>query len=82
MPPSVDELVATSSVVQFIKGPDYAHFAHIFFDTAPTRLLTLSDFLDAPCNRCHSEIAKPQSLGVGCVEFSHACSFAHKLSLA
>ncbi|KAK9796986.1 hypothetical protein WJX73_007189 [Symbiochloris irregularis] len=51
LPPGVDELVAISNVVQFVKGPDYAHFTRIIFDTAPTghtlRLLTLPDFLDA-----------------------------------
>lgn len=51
LPPGVDEMVAIANVVQFIKGPDYAHFTRIIFDTAPTghtlRLLTLPDFLDA-----------------------------------
>ena len=50
LPPGVDEAVAISKVVQFLKNPDYAHFKHIVFDTAPTghtlRLLTLPDFLD------------------------------------
>jgi anion-transporting ArsA/GET3 family ATPase len=47
----VDEAVAISKVVQFVKSPEYAHFSRIIFDTAPTghtlRLLTLPDFLDA-----------------------------------
>ena len=40
-----------AQVVQFVKNPEYSHFSHIIFDTAPTghtlRLLTLPDFLDA-----------------------------------
>lgn len=51
LPPGVDEAVAISKVVQFVKSPEYAHFSRIVFDTAPTghtlRLLTLPDFLDA-----------------------------------
>lgn len=50
LPPGIDEAVAISKVVQFLKSPDYSHFQHIVFDTAPTghtlRLLTLPDFLD------------------------------------
>ena len=50
MPPGIDEAVAISKVVQFLKSPEYSHFQHIVFDTAPTghtlRLLTLPDFLD------------------------------------
>lgn len=50
LPPGVDEAVAISKVVQFLKNPEYSHFKHIVFDTAPTghtlRLLTLPDFLD------------------------------------
>ncbi|KAG1670431.1 hypothetical protein FOA52_010167 [Chlamydomonas sp. UWO 241] len=49
-PPGVDEAVALSKVVQFLKDPKYTHFKRIIFDTAPTghtlRLLTLPDFLD------------------------------------
>ncbi|KAL6762077.1 anion-transporting ATPase-like domain-containing protein [Haematococcus lacustris] len=49
-PPGVDEAVAISKVVQFLKAPEYAHFKRIIFDTAPTghtlRLLSLPDFLD------------------------------------
>jgi len=49
-PPGVDEAVAISKVVQFLKNPEYSHFKRIIFDTAPTghtlRLLTLPDFLD------------------------------------
>jgi len=49
-PPGVDEAVALSKVVQFLKDPEYAHFQRIVFDTAPTghtlRLLTLPEFLD------------------------------------
>ncbi len=51
LPPGVDEAVAISKVVHFVKNPEYAHFSRIIFDTAPTghtlRLLTLPDFLDA-----------------------------------
>jgi arsenite-transporting ATPase len=51
LPPGVDEAVAISKVVQFIKSPEYSHFQRIIFDTAPTghtlRLLTFPDFLDA-----------------------------------
>ena len=50
LPPGIDEAVAISKVVQFLKSPEYSHFQHIVFDTAPTghtlRLLTLPDFLD------------------------------------
>ncbi|GFR49978.1 hypothetical protein Agub_g12120 [Astrephomene gubernaculifera] len=50
-PPGVDEAIAISKVVQFLKAPEYAHFKRIIFDTAPTghtlRLLSLPDFLDA-----------------------------------
>jgi len=49
-PPGVDEAVAISRVVQFLRDPEYAHFKRIVFDTAPTghtlRLLTLPDFLE------------------------------------
>ena len=51
LPPGVDELVAISKVVAFLKAPEYAKFSRIIFDTAPTghtlRLLTLPDFIDA-----------------------------------
>jgi anion-transporting ArsA/GET3 family ATPase len=51
LPPGVDEAVAISKVVQFVKSPEYSHFTRIIFDTAPTghtlRLLILPDFLDA-----------------------------------
>ena len=51
LPPGVDELVAISNVVRFIRSPEYAHFTRIIFDTAPTghtlRLLSAPDFLDA-----------------------------------
>lgn len=47
----MDEAVAISKVVQFLRNPAYSHFTRIIFDTAPTghtlRLLTLPDFLDA-----------------------------------
>ncbi|MEW5316453.1 MAG: hypothetical protein WDW38_007825 [Sanguina aurantia] len=50
-PPGVDEAIAISKVVQFLKSPEYSHFRRIVFDTAPTghtlRLLTLPDFVDA-----------------------------------
>ena len=36
LPPGVDELVAISNVVRFIRSPEYAHFTRIVFDTAPT----------------------------------------------
>lgn len=49
-PPGVDEAVAISKVVQFLKSEQYSKFTRIVFDTAPTghtlRLLTLPDFLD------------------------------------
>lgn len=35
-PPGVDEAVAISKVVQFLKNPNYSHFERIIFDTAPT----------------------------------------------
>lgn len=80
LPPGVDEMVAISNVVQFVKGPDYAHFTRIIFDTAPTghtlRLLTLPDFLDASvgegcsqCADCHRQgpcRGSWSSLGAGC----------------
>ena len=51
LPPGVDELVAISNVVRFIRAPEYSHFTRIIFDTAPTghtlRLLAAPDFLDA-----------------------------------
>ena len=51
LPPGVDELVAISNVVRFIRAPEYSHFTRIIFDTAPTghtlRLLGAPDFLDA-----------------------------------
>lgn len=50
-PPGLDEAIAISKVVQFIKDDKYAKFTRIVFDTAPTghtlRLLSLPDFLDA-----------------------------------
>lgn len=49
-PPGVDEAVAVSKVVRFMRNPDFAHFKCVIFDTAPTghtlRLLTLPDFLE------------------------------------
>ena len=55
LPPGIDEAVAISKVVQFLKSPEYSHFQHIVFDTAPTghtlRLLTLPDFLDKTIGR-------------------------------
>ncbi len=55
LPPGIDEAVAISKVVQFLKSPAYSHFQHIVFDTAPTghtlRLLTLPDFLDKTIGR-------------------------------
>lgn len=49
-PPGVDEAVAISRVVRFLRSPDYAQFRCVVFDTAPTghtlRLLTLPDFLN------------------------------------
>ena len=50
-PPGLDEAIAITKVVEFIKGEAYAKFTRIIFDTAPTghtlRLLSLPDFLDA-----------------------------------
>ena len=49
-PPGIDEAVAVSKVVRFLRNPEYAHFRCIILDTAPTghtlRLLTLPDFLE------------------------------------
>lgn len=49
-PPGIDEAVAISNVVSFLKDPEYSDFTRIVFDTAPTghtlRLLSLPDFLD------------------------------------
>lgn len=57
LPPGIDEAVAISKVVQFLKSPEYSHFEHIVFDTAPTghtlRLLTLPDFLDKTIGEAH-----------------------------
>ena len=57
LPPGIDEAVAISKVVQFLKSPEYSHFQHIVFDTAPTghtlRLLTLPDFLDKTIGKHH-----------------------------
>ena len=51
LPPGVDEVVAISKVVSFLKAPEYQKFTRIILDTAPTghtlRLLTLPDFIDA-----------------------------------
>ena len=50
-PPGLDEALAITKVVSFIKDEQYARFTRIVFDTAPTghtlRLLSLPDFLDA-----------------------------------
>ena len=50
-PPGLDEAIAITKVVAFIKDDKYARFTRIVFDTAPTghtlRLLSLPDFLDA-----------------------------------
>ena len=50
-PPGLDEAIAITKVVSFIKDDKYARFTRIVFDTAPTghtlRLLSLPDFLDA-----------------------------------
>ncbi len=50
-PPGLDEAIAITKVVSFIKDEKYAKFTRIVFDTAPTghtlRLLSLPDFLDA-----------------------------------
>jgi len=49
-PPGIDEAVALSRVVRFLRNPQYAQFRCVVFDTAPTghtlRLLTLPDFLN------------------------------------
>lgn len=49
-PPGIDEAVAISRVVRFLRSPDYGQFRAVVFDTAPTghtlRLLTLPDFLN------------------------------------
>ncbi len=58
LPPGVDELVAISKVVAFLKAPEYAKFSRIIFDTAPTghtlRLLTLPDFIDATIGKARA----------------------------
>jgi len=68
-PPGVDEAVAISKVVQFLKAPQYAHFKRIIFDTAPTghtlRLLTLPDFLDASIGKI---VRLRQKLSLGAVK--------------
>ena len=50
-PPGLDEAIAITKVIGFIKDAQFAKFTRIVFDTAPTghtlRLLTLPDFLDA-----------------------------------
>mmetsp|Transcript_4879 Transcript_4879/g.13611 ORF Transcript_4879/g.13611 Transcript_4879/m.13611 type:complete len:760 (+) Transcript_4879:198-2477(+) len=50
-PPGVDEAVAISKVVGFLKAEEYSKFECIVFDTAPTghtlRMLSLPDFLEA-----------------------------------
>jgi len=49
-PPGLDEAVAISKVIGFLKSEEYADFDSIVFDTAPTghtlRMLSLPDFLD------------------------------------
>lgn len=35
-PPGLDEAIAITKVVQFIKSDDYSKFSRIVFDTAPT----------------------------------------------
>jgi arsenite/tail-anchored protein-transporting ATPase len=49
-PPGIDEAVAISRVVRFLRDPAYNQFRCVVFDTAPTghtlRLLTLPDFLN------------------------------------
>ena len=76
LPPGVDEAVAISKVVQFLKNPDYAHFKHIVFDTAPTghtlRLLTLPDFLDKTIGK--------HSIASSTLALAHAASCLHKSS--
>jgi anion-transporting ArsA/GET3 family ATPase len=49
-PPGIDEAVAISRVVRFLRSADYGQFRAVVFDTAPTghtlRLLTLPDFFN------------------------------------
>lgn len=49
-PPGIDEAVAISRVIRFLRNPDYGQFRAVVFDTAPTghtlRLLTLPDFFN------------------------------------
>jgi arsenite/tail-anchored protein-transporting ATPase len=49
-PPGIDEAVAISRVIRFMRNPDYSQFRAVVFDTAPTghtlRLLTLPDFFN------------------------------------
>jgi len=64
--------------VQFLKSPEYSHFQHIVFDTAPTghtlRLLTLPDFLDKTIGRvqlqdaCCSHVLPPLPFAM-CLDF-------------
>ncbi|KAI4322291.1 hypothetical protein L6164_022001 [Bauhinia variegata] len=49
-PPGMDEILAISTVLQFVESQEYKKFTRIVFDTAPTghtlRLLSLPDFMD------------------------------------
>ena len=79
LPPGIDEAVAISKVVQFLKSPEYSHFQHIVFDTAPTghtlRLLTLPDFLDKTIGK---RIRKSAST---CVHAAYSQAIAHSHGL-
>ncbi|KAG6513106.1 hypothetical protein ZIOFF_023414 [Zingiber officinale] len=50
-PPGLDEAIAISKIMEFVKEQEYSMFSRIVFDTAPTghtlRLLSLPDFLDS-----------------------------------
>ncbi|KAG6509355.1 ATPase GET3B-like [Zingiber officinale] len=50
-PPGLDEAIAISKIMEFVKAQEYSMFSRIVFDTAPTghtlRLLSLPDFLDS-----------------------------------
>lgn len=67
LPPGIDEVVAISKVVAFLKDPKYSKFTRVVFDTAPTghtlRLLTLPDFLDATIGKVVRLRAKLTSAG-------------------
>jgi len=65
-PPGIDEIVAITKVLQFLKDPRYSRFQRIIFDTAPTghtlRLLSFPDFLKGFLGKLLKVKAKLQSM--------------------